>query len=915
MTPRATYRLQFHKDFTFDDAAALAPYLARLGVSHLYASPFFKAHPGSTHGYDVVDYGTLNPELGGDAAFGRLAAALKANGLKLLLDFVPNHMGVGGADNAFWLDLLEWGEEADHAGWFDVEWLTDRSDLRHKVLVPVLGDQYGAVLEAGDLVLRFDAQEGAFAVWAHGSHKLPVCPLHYETILGRGHRILADLGDSFADLMHWRPQIMRRTRDLKAALAAAAGTPEVAAALAGRVAALNGQPGRFASWQGLAALIERQNWKPAHFLVAADDINYRRFFNIATLAGLRMELPAVFDHAHGLVFALMDDGVLDGLRIDHIDGLYDPRAYLERLRSHAPQQGFYLVVEKILGPDEPLPADWPVEGTTGYDFTNLLTSFFVNPASEAAFSRLYATATGETESFEAIIFASKLQIVDDEMSSELHRLARAAIRVAREDPHTADFTLTVLQRAFRLLVASFPVYRTYVDGLHAPTATDRQNIDRAIASAGSIDRAIDPSVFGFLRRLLTGDLAEGAEGAYRRADVYRCAMKMQQYCGPVMAKGVEDTAFYRYYRFVALNEVGGSPDRFGITVAHFHDANRVRAERWPASMLATSTHDTKRGEDTRARLAALSVMPAAWEQRVRAWSDMLQPATASPARPDRNDRYLLFQLLVGTWPVAFAGTAPLDPDARGDYVERLKAVMTKSMREAKRRSSWTRPDEPYETAMARLIDAALTGPASQRFLGDFRPFADEVAARGARNSFAQTVLKLTVPGMPDIYQGSEGWDLTMVDPDNRRPIDYAAREAVLDRLGEARAATVADLWADWRDGAFKLALTHRLLALRRREPDLFARGGYHPVPVAGLAGEGVCVFARIAPGSSLLVVAQRFPDDADLAFLQVALPEGWTGRSAVSVLTGATMALDANAAWSSLSEGLPASAWLVVEGA
>ena len=704
---------------------------------------------------------------------------------------------------------------------------------------------------------------------------------------------------------------MRRAGDLKGALATAARAPDVRAVLEARLAALNGQPGVFASWQGLAALIERQNWKPAHFLVAADDINYRRFFNIATLAGLRMELPAVFDHAHGLVFSLMEDGLLDGLRIDHIDGLYDPRAYLERLRRKAPGDGaFYLVVEKILGPDEPLPEAWPVEGTTGYDFTNLLTSLFVNPASEAAFSQLYTAATGETQSFEAIIFASKLQIIDDEMSSELHRLARAATRVARGDPHTADFTLTVLQRALRLLVASFPVYRTYVDGVHAPTPTDRQEIDRAIASAGSIDRVIDPSVFAFLRRLLTGDLADEADGSYRRADVYRCAMKMQQYCGPVMAKGVEDTAFYRYDRFVALNEVGGSPDRFGITVAHFHDANRVRAERWPASMLATSTHDTKRGEDTRARLAALSVMPAAWEQRVRSWSDMLQLATPSPVRPDRNDRYLLFQLLVGTWPVAFAGSGTLDPEARGDYAARLKAVMTKSMREAKRHSTWTTPDEPYEAAMATLIEAALTGPSSQRFLEDFRPFADEVAERGARNTFAQTVLKLTVPGMPDIYQGAEGWDLTMVDPDNRRPIDYASRRAVLDRLDDGEAASVAALWADWRDGAFKLALTHRLLALRRQEPDLFACGGYDPVPVED---DGVCAFLRTRGDASLLVVAQRFPDDAQRGASAFALPDALAGRSATSVLTGATIALRAAAPWSLLSEGLPASAWLAAQ--
>lgn len=404
MTPRSTYRLQFHKDFTFDEAAALAPYLGRLGVSHLYASPIFKAHPGSTHGYDVVDYGSLNPELGGREAFDRLAAALTDNGLKLLLDVVPNHMGVGGADNAFWLDLLEWGEEADHAGWFDIDWTPDRSDIRHKVLVPFLGDQYGVVLESGGLDLRFDAADGSFAIWAHDSHKLPVSPLSYETILGDDHPRLAELGDAFADLMRWRPQIMRRARDLKTSLAAAAEDPAVRAAIDARLARFTGRKGDLDSWSRLATLIDAQNWKPSHFLVAADDINYRRFFNIATLAGIRMELPDVFDHAHGLIFALMREGVLDGLRIDHIDGLFDPAAYLGRLRTEAPADpDFYLVVEKILGPEEALPETWPVQGTTGYDFTNLLTSTFVDPASEEALSRLYETYTGESRSFESII--------------------------------------------------------------------------------------------------------------------------------------------------------------------------------------------------------------------------------------------------------------------------------------------------------------------------------------------------------------------------------------------------------------------------------------------------------------------------------------------------------------------------------
>ncbi len=908
MTPRATYRLQFHKGFTFDDAAGQVPYLAKLGISHVYASPFFKAHPGSTHGYDVVDYGTLNPELGGDEAFGRLVDALQAHGLKLLVDFVPNHMGVGGDDNRFWLDLLEWGREADHAGWFDIDWNTDRPDIRDKVLVPLLDDQYGAVLEAGNLRLRFDAAEGSFAAWAHESHKLPVCPLDYEAILGRDNRVLADLGDAFSDLMQWRPQIMRRTRRLKRNLAEAARAPDVRAALERRIAAFEGRAGDLASWKALTSLIERQNWKPAHFLVASDDINYRRFFNIATLAGLRMELPDVFDHAHGLVFKLMGEGVLDGLRIDHIDGLYDPRAYLKRLRRDAPgRKDFYLVVEKILGPDERLRDSWPIEGSTGYDFTNLLTSLFVQHRNEGAFSELYASFTGETRAFEAIIFDAKLQIIDDEMSSELHRLARAATRVAREDPRTADFTLTVLQRALRLLVASFPVYRTYIDGDHEATAEDRHDIDRAIASAKTIDRAIDPTVFAFLRGLLTGDLASHFDGAYRRADVFRCAMKLQQYCGPVMAKGVEDTAFYRYYRFVALNEVGGSPDRFGISVTHFHDANRARAELWPASMLATSTHDTKRGEDTRARLVALSAMPDAWRDAVTAWVALVQAENAHG--PDRNDLYLLFQLLVGTWPAPFLHDDAPDAAALADYVERLKGVMTKSMREAKRHSTWTTPDEGYEAATLGLVEALLTGASAPRFLPAFRPFADEVAERGARNTFAQTVLKFTVPGMPDVYQGAEGWDLTMVDPDNRRPIDFSARRAVVDRLsgGEESDMPIAALWRDWRDGAFKVALTHRLLGLRREHPALFAAGGYRAVACLDDSEGAFCAFVREGATTSLLVVAQLFPSPQSAAGVRL---EGFAPAATCrNLLTGRRMPIGPASPASDLLDGLPAAVW------
>lgn len=913
MTPRATYRLQFHKEFTFDDAAALAPYLAELGVSHVYASPFFKAHPGSTHGYDIVDYTALNPELGGQPAFDRMVQAFTSHGLRQIVDFVPNHMGVGGSDNALWLDLLEWGEEADHAGWFDVDWSPDRTDIRNKVLVPLLGAQYGEVLERGELVLQFDPEEGSFAIWAHGAHKLPICPVDYEAVLGATHPALVDLGDGFADVKRWRPQIMRRTRDLKAELARLAGTDaSTRAAIDARVAALNGRPGDLASWSGVAALIERQNWKPAHHLVASDDINYRRFFNIATLAGIRMELPDVFDQAHARVFDMMRAGIVDGLRIDHIDGLFDPKAYLRRLRSEGPHtpdgEPPYLVVEKILEPDEALRPDWPVDGTTGYDFTNLLTGVFVQAEARETFTRLYRSFTGETRSFEQVVHASKLQIIDDEMSSELHRLARAATRVARQNPRTADFTLTVIQRALRLIVAAFPVYRTYVDGEGQLSREERTQLDTAVASARRADPAVDPTVFVFLRALLSGELVDRPESGYRRSDVFRCAMKVQQYCGPVMAKGVEDTAFYRYNRFVVLNEVGGAPDRFGVSVAQFHAANAERARHWPHAMLATSTHDTKRGEDTRARLAALSTVAEDWERNVRTWNEILQLSSGTPASPDRNDRYLLYQLLAGTWPVELIGEARITAEIRDAYVERLQKAMVKSMREAKVHSTWTTPDDAYERSMAALIEAALRGPEAPRFLEAFRPFASRIAELGAHNTFAQTVLKLTVPGMPDIYQGTELWDLTMVDPDNRRAIDYASRTGGLARVADP-SSTIPALWSHWQDGAFKQALTTRLLQLRAREPGLFSDGAYEAIDVAGPTSDAVCAFARHTPQSSLVVLAKRFPAQPIGADGVLTLPEPCRGRTGTALFSQGAITGEQRCGIGTLLP-LPAEVWL-----
>jgi len=877
--PRATYRLQFHKGFGFAAAAALAPYLARLGISHVYASPYLKARPGSPHGYDIVDHRQLNPELGGVPDFRAMTAAFRQHGLGQILDFVPNHMGVGGADNLWWQDVLEWGPESEYAGWFDIDWDPDPRFLRGKLLVPFLGDQYGAVLESGQLALRFDPDNGDFAVWAHDTHKLPICPLHYGRILGDTHPLLEQLGDAFAGLPNRAPRVAQSAQDLRAELAGLVREcDDVRRAVDDAVARLNGQAGRLETWRRLDHLIQDQHWRVAHFRVAADDINYRRFFDINELAGLRMELPELFDHAHQLVFELLGDGTLDGLRIDHVDGLLDPNGYLVRLRERAPRP-FYLVVEKILARHENLRDDWPIEGTTGYEFVNLVLGLLIDPAGEPAFTQLYSEFTGSDVAFGALVRECKIRIMMNEMASELNVLARDAARVARQNPRTADFTRNILLRGLKEIIACFPVYRTYIDGT-AATDADRRDLDWAVAQARRNETDVDPSVFDFLHHLLSADLVAAPRSGFSRQAVVRFAMRVQQYSGPVMAKGLEDTAFYRCNRFVAPNEVGGSPDQFGVSLTGFHKANAMRAARWPNAMLTTATHDTKRGEDVRARLAVLSEMPDDWKRQVNVWHRILRARVGDmegTAPPDRNDEYLFYQLLVGAWPAELTCTNDaLDPDAVAAFRGRLEGAMVKSVREAKRHSTWTSPNAAYEEAVLGFVRVALDTSRTNAFLDGFLPFQERVARLGCRNSLVQTALKLTLPGMPDIYQGAELWDLSLVDPDNRRAVDYPTRDRLLTEtmagLARNRRDAMRALLANWRDGRCKLAVTQTLLAERRRHEMLFAKGGYEPLVASGPRADQICAFARTHGTDRMLVVAARFP-------LRQEIDPAWDGTS------------------------------------
>ncbi|MGB9471772.1 MAG: malto-oligosyltrehalose synthase [Candidatus Acidiferrum sp.] len=861
MIPRATYRVQFGKDFGFEDAAGIAPYLAELGISHVYASPYLLARPGSKHGYDVTNHNALNGELGDEGAFAQMNEAFRKHGLEQILDFVPNHMGVGGADNPLWLDVLEWGRDSRYAGWFDIDWDSHSEYLSGKLLVPFLGEQYGAVLESGKIELRFDENDGAFSVWLYGTHKLPVTPPSYPEIFGSGTEVVKELAGEFAVLRDHLPDVQGRAAELKKNLADRFGKDaRVREAVEGAVGRFQGNTGDVKSWDSLDSLIHLQHWRPTHFRVAADDINYRRFFNISELAGIRMELPEVFEHTHRLVLRLAREGSLQGLRIDHIDGLYNPKEYLEKLRGSF-GESFYVVVEKILSAHESLREDWAVDGTTGYEFCAQLTALLVDASAEPALTRLYREFTGETQAFSEIVRGCKIKIMENELGSELEALARDAVRVARLDLRTTDFTRSILRRALRQIIACFPVYRTYVDEL-GPQEEDERYIHWAVAQASKNEEEVDASVFEFLERLLTGRLAEGSSRDFYKRAAIRCAMKAQQLSGPVMAKGLEDTALYRYNRFVGLNEVGTSPGQFGLSVAAFHKENAHRAERWPRTMLATSTHDVKHGEDARARLAALSLVPDEWVAKVGAWSRILRARRGDvegTAPPARNDEYLFFQNLIATWPAELTLPRGLNEAALGRYAERLQGAMIKSVREARVRSNWISPNTAYENAMTEFVKDALNPEVAQTFLEAFLPFQQQIAEMGVRNSLVQVLLKITSPGVADFYQGSDLWNLSLPDPDNRRTVDFGARRKMLrglrDSGGKDRRTFLGELLRDWHDGAIKLELIRTLLAYRRENSEVFERGDYEALQTSDEGGARVCAFLRRTEGGRFLAIA------------------------------------------------------------
>ncbi len=882
--PTATYRLQFNAGFTFQAATELVDYLATLGISHCYASNYLRAVPGSLHGYDVADPTQLNPEIGDEQSYGAWVDALQAHRMGHIIDLVPNHMGIARSANPWWQDVLENGESSRYADVFDIDWQPIKPELEHKVLLPVLGDTYGAVLERQEI--RLEYHQGAFQA-RYFEHVFPMAPGTYQHILEYElPRLLDDLGPDSDDGTEFlsiltairylpgrlvtdpaaRAERQREKEVIKRRLAElTTRSPQVLAHINRSVDTYNGRAGEPRSFDALDALLSAQAYRLSYWRVAAEEINYRRFFDINELAAIRMEDPLVFDRAHEYVFDLLRRGCVDGFRIDHVDGLFDPGDYLRRLQDRAralrpdlfTDRPLFLVVEKILGLDERLP-DWPVAGTTGYDFLVMVNGLFVDAQNERAVDGAYQRFTRLRVPYREIAYRGKQLILRVSMASELNVLAHRLNRFSERHRHYRDFTLNSLGQAMREIIACFPVYRTYVNERDpAPNDRDRQYIERAVREAKRRNPNRPAPVYHFVRDLLLkrGEFIPESE----RGEHMQFVGKFQQVTSPVTAKGIEDTALYQYHRLVSLNEVGSEPDRFGTSPAQLHHWLSERRERWPHGLSATSTHDTKRSEDVRARINVLSEIPGGWRQATSRWARTNRRARTSiegQSYPSRNEEYLIYQTLIGSWPLE-----PATAETLKAYADRIVPYMLKAMREAKVVTSWINPSEEHEQAMRHFVETILA-PDNTAFLDDFAQFHERIARLGAYNSLAQVALKIAAPGVPDFYQGTEIWDFSLVDPDNRRPVDYALRRRLLagldaDVQARGRSAIAAGLMTNILDHRLKLFTVATMLRFRQTRRDLFDRGAYIPIATAGSRQAHVFAFSRGDESRQTIVAVPR----------------------------------------------------------
>lgn len=887
--PLSTYRLQFNQSLTFRDAAALVPYLCDLGITDCYASPYLRAMPGSPHGYDVVDPTMLNPELGSEADYQTFVQALQEYHMGQILDIVPNHMGIGGGWNLWWEDVLENGPCSHYSNFFDIDWHPVKQELENKVLLPILGDQYGIVLENQEIAVRY--QEGKFFLQYY-EHQLPLDPASCTRVLSyRLDELIEQEGEDASHIQElqsittglvnlplrnekdpYRIEERYREKDvIKRRLATLTQeSPIVLNFLEENLTLFNGSKGVPHSFDLLDTLLSDQAYRLAYWRVASEEINYRRFFDINALAAIRMEHPSVFTEIHQKVFDLIKKGAVTGLRVDHVDGLFDPRTYLIQWQSWAQKElghsqdlhgrSLFLIVEKILGKGETLSEDWPVHGTSGYEWLSLVNNLFIDPHQKRAFQDIYTRFSKNPISLEDLVYECKKLIMSSSMSSEINALAHTLNTLSERNRRARDFTLNNLIHAIREIIACFPVYRTYVTPNPKEEVTDRDRayIRLATTKAKRKNPATNTLVFDFVRDLLLKGLDSTATLSW--SEVHPFVMKFQQTTSPVTAKGVEDTAFYIHNRLTSLNEVGGEPSQFGITVSAFHERMRERQERWPFGLSTTSTHDTKRSEDVRARINVLSELPQEWKKHIAKWHKLNKKKKVTiddQAVPDRNEEYLFYQTLVGAWPLE-----TVNDQSYSDFRQRIQVYMNKALKEAKVHTSWINPHEPYEQAVHQFIEEVIDPNPDNVFLNDFVPFQRKIAYYGMYNALAQVILKITTPGVPDFYQGMELWDFSLVDPDNRRPVDFASRMQLLKDIQSInfseRSTVVQELLRSWQDGRIKMYVTTTLLQHRKAHPELFSYGEYIPLDPYGEKSDHICGFQRKYGRQSLMVTVPRF---------------------------------------------------------
>jgi (1->4)-alpha-D-glucan 1-alpha-D-glucosylmutase len=828
--PSSTYRLQLNAAFTFENAATISPYLKKLGISHLYCSPYFQAAPGSMHGYDVVDHQRVNEELGGEQGHKDFCRRLDELGLGQILDIVPNHMAIG-PKNKYWWDVLENGPSSVYATWFDIDWQSAEVKLQNKVLIPVLGDQYGKVLASGQIRIQF--KDGSFQV-CYADHRLPVSPGSLAIILTHAAAEAHDDTLSFfADSLSRLPSpdatdpalIQERHRDkdvIYALLQRLWGEhPEIPAFIARTVDGIN------SDIDALDDLLNQQHYRLAYWRTADQELGYRRFFDVNTLIGLRMERPHVFEATHSRVIGWLQSGLLDGVRIDHPDGLRDPKQYFERLRNRAPDA--WIIGEKILEPGEFLRTSWPIDGTSGYDFMNICNALLVNGNGLQEFTQVYQEFTREPADFDSVAHEKKLTVEHEALGSDVNRLASLFVEICENNRDRRDYTRAEIRRAIREVAACFSIYRTYVVAeRNEITDEDRAEIERSLACARERRLDIDAGLFDFIGDILMLRVRGARESEF--------LLRFQQFTSPVMAKGVEDTAFYCFNRMIGLNEVGSSPERNGISIEDFHRYCEHMQATHPRTMTTLSTHDTKRGEDVRARLAALTEVPGRWRTALNRWSRMNTPFKTRNF-PDRNTEYFLYQTMIGVWPISR---------------DRLLAYMEKAVREAKQQTSWTQQNKEFEDALRGFIDRILE---SKDFVSDLESLVGNILKAGRINGLAQTLLKFTAPGVPDTYQGSELWDLRLVDPDNRTPVDYEQRLSMLEELKNGIPAEEIMRRAD--SGLPKLWVTYCALQVRGQHPQWFgAEAGYAPILASGARAENLVAFQR---GAHATTIVPRWP--------------------------------------------------------